>query len=252
MITISNDAWEIRNISGVVFDKDGTLIDSHIYWGRIIEKRARSIMGTFYLPDTFYDNLCLQMGYSTSSRRLLPEGPIALVGREVVINILCDYLKSINVDTDEDELSEIFISTHMEFEKEMPKYVHILPGVKNFIQELINHNIKLSLVTSDSLHLTNQILYQLKIKEYFEIIIGKESTKESKSTGVPATKAVEAMKLDPNKVICVGDAPVDAIMAKKSGLQACICITTGQTGQRELQEHSPYIIETMEQLRIGY
>ena len=42
MIDIKVNGEVIRNIEGVIFDKDGTLTDSHIYWSEIIRRRAKN------------------------------------------------------------------------------------------------------------------------------------------------------------------------------------------------------------------
>ena len=41
-IKIGNEI--IKNIDTVLFDKDGTIIDSNIYWGEIIKRRSKKII----------------------------------------------------------------------------------------------------------------------------------------------------------------------------------------------------------------
>ena len=41
MIKISSTDWEIDNIEAVLFDKDGTFIDLHFFWGKMTEMRAK-------------------------------------------------------------------------------------------------------------------------------------------------------------------------------------------------------------------
>ena len=40
---------DIKNISTIIFDKDGTLTDSHIYWAEIIYLRSNAIIDEFNL-----------------------------------------------------------------------------------------------------------------------------------------------------------------------------------------------------------
>ena len=44
MIKISSADWEIDNIGAVFFDKDGTFIDLHYFWGKMTEMRAKEVI----------------------------------------------------------------------------------------------------------------------------------------------------------------------------------------------------------------
>ena len=51
--------WIIKNVDTVLFDKDGTFIDAHVYWGRIIELRIQAVMNFYQIDDKYFDELCL-------------------------------------------------------------------------------------------------------------------------------------------------------------------------------------------------
>ena len=43
MVNFRINDENLSGIEGVIFDKDGTLTDSHIYWSEIIRRRANKI-----------------------------------------------------------------------------------------------------------------------------------------------------------------------------------------------------------------
>ena len=250
MISIKTDTWCIDNIDAVVFDKDGTIIDSHLYWGRIIERRAKALLSAYSLPYEYFDALCLTMGYSVDQKRLQPGGPIALVDRDRVIDIVNEFLRVMKVDSDVEQISELFAIEHKLFTHELLDYIDFLPGVAKFLSQLNDSKIKMAIVTSDSVCNSELILKHLGIDQYFRVIIGKESTAASKITGVPVMKALEQMGVESQRTICIGDAPVDIIMAIKSECLAGIGVTSGQLPADELLKHTKYVISSMAELEI--
>lgn len=252
MVSLHADNWKIDGIKGILFDKDGTLIDSHIYWGRIIERRAVSIIKFYSLSDDAFPGLCLAMGYSLENKKLRPEGPIALVSREGVIDILQEYLLSKGVPSSKSTLSDLFVKEHEAFMDELFNYIKELPGVRKFLMELKRYSIKTAVVTTDTIRNTHEILRYLEIDDLFDVVIGKESTKEPKITGIPANEALRLLNLRPDEVVCIGDAPMDLIMAQKSGLKEGIGVASGQIGYEALKEHSPFVASSMQELEISY
>lgn len=250
MISVYADNWRLNGISGVLFDKDGTLMDSHVYWGRIIERRAAAIIDFYNLSKDLFAELCLSMGYCLSNRRLRPEGPIALVSREEVIEVVIAFLQTRSVTASAKVLSELFVREHEAFLEEIFDYIRILPGVRDLLVQLKQHGVKTAVVTTDTVRNTGEILRYLELDDLFAAVVGKESTEEPKITGVPAIAALKMLDLQADQVVCIGDAPMDLIMAQKSDLKAGIGVATGQITSAALRDYSPYNVASMEQLTI--
>ena len=49
MINLKTDKWTISNIDTILFDKDGTFIDLHYFWGKMTEMRVEEIIQKFNL-----------------------------------------------------------------------------------------------------------------------------------------------------------------------------------------------------------
>lgn len=251
MISFFTDDWRVQGISGVLFDKDGTLMDSHVYWGRIIERRAAAIIDHYGLAGDLFADLCKAMGFSLDRRLLLPEGPIALVSREEVLDIVASFLCSRGGHASVNVLSELFVREHEAFLEEIYNYSNILPGVTDLLLLLKDCGVKTAVVTTDTVKNTEEILRYLGLDTLFAAVIGKESTKEPKVTGVPALAALKMLDVQADQAVCIGDAPMDLIMAQKSGLKAGIGVATGQITSAVLQNYTPYCAASMQEFKIG-
>lgn len=250
MINLVGPNWKIKNIKAIIFDKDGTIINNDIYWGAVIRMRSRELVKELKLDRFYYKKICKVLGFSIKNKRLLQNGPIALVSREEVIDILFNFFYKNNINISKDRISNIFIKVHKKISRDVYKYTKILPRVKDFFNKLEKENIKLALVTADSSKNAEKIMRHLKLEKKFDLIIGKESTKEPKSSGIPAIRACKLLKVKTSETICIGDAYMDIIMAKNAKLISSIIVSTGQTPYSQLKKQNKYTIKSLSQLSI--
>ena len=69
MISLKTTDWEIKNIDTVLFDKDGTFINLHYFWGKMTELRAKEVIKKFNLNQNVLSNLCLELGYNIETKK---------------------------------------------------------------------------------------------------------------------------------------------------------------------------------------
>jgi phosphoglycolate phosphatase len=250
VVSISANGWKLDGVSAILFDKDGTFVDSHQYWGKIIFHRSKAICEAFHLDTSYIENLEVVMGFSRSLGRLLSTGPIALVSRDEVIEFVTQYLLTQNVKASKLQVSEIFEHVHHEMEK-IDDHIKLIPEALPLFKSLKERGIKLAVVTTDAIKNTEMTLELLGLRSYFSAIVGRESCQEPKASGVPATIALSKLGISSQKSICVGDAPMDMQMALKSGCQACIGVATGQVSEYDLRKVTPYVVGNLSQLSIA-
>lgn len=250
MISLAGDGWRVDGIAAVLFDKDGTLIDSHAYWGAIIRRRARAAVEAFGLPGDRYDGLCGSMGLDLATGRLRPEGPIALVSREEVIRAVRGHLATLGVDAAELALADLFVREHAAFLSEIHDHVRLLPGVRPLLDALRGAGVRTAVVTTDAVANTRETLRHLGIDGCFDAVIGKESAPEGKPAPGPALAALAALGASAGETACVGDAPMDLLMSRNAGLLACIGVATGQVPPEDLARHTPFVARSLEELAV--
>ena len=100
MIKLNTEKWSIENIKTVLFDKDGTFIDLHFFWGKMTQLRALELI-------------------KIKAQRNIPE-PITKIAREI-----CDACKC--------ELVGVIGNKILVFKPtEKPKFAHLLDNYKYY------------------------------------------------------------------------------------------------------------------------
>jgi phosphoglycolate phosphatase len=249
MITLKHRDWELNNIEAIIFDKDGTITDVHLYWGEIIKMRAESIIQENGLPRLYKTILEYKMGYDSSSKKLLPNGPIALVGRNEVIKIINEYLCKNGVKSTEAYIGDLFNYVHKKFtETKLDECIKIIPCVKDFLNNIQN-KASLFLLTSDTKVNAIKGMKKLDLIDNFLNIYGKEDSKEDKITGNICNEILNKYKLNPNNVIAIGDTNTDIMMSKNAKIKACIGVATGQVPISKLD--TLYRCNNLSEIKVG-
>lgn len=241
---------KFENIDTVFFDKDGTFIDSHIYWGELIERRIRAAIKFYGIKADCFDDLCLSLGYDRCLKKLVEAGPIALLPREDIIASLTQRLGKFGIQPTNEDISAIFNEVHLDFQEDMFDYVKLLDGAVELFELLKNKGLKLAVVTSD-IHINAvKIVDYLNLNQYFDLIIGKDDCDEPKRTGKPALVALEKINSKREHTIAVGDAPMDSDMARMAGLKGSVLVATGQIPVEKLKLHSDFSVESLMELSV--
>ena len=249
MIKIISDYWEIDNIDTVLFDKDGTFIDLHYFWGKMTEMRAEKVIEEFSIEKANFEKLCNYLGYDIETKKMNPDGITALYSRVKIIEIFRDKLEELDIKTTNKKLTEIFDSVSLEFYENINEYTKPIVEAIEFIKELKELGIKLGIVTSDSIESTNITLKNFGWEDLFDVVIGRESSNETKESGIPTKMALKKLNASPQSTIMIGDAPMDYISAKNAEIKKTILVTTGQVSKNELLKYSPYVVNSLKDLR---
>ncbi len=250
MINLRTKDWEIKNIETVLFDKDGTFIDLHYFWGKMSELRGEEIIKRFNLSQEILPQLCFFLGYDTNSGKMLSDGITALYSRQTIIEIFTKNLSEIGVQTSEKEIEKIFDEVNNIFYKEMEKYTKPIDSAIEFIKKLRTYGIKTGIVTSDSIESTNLTLKYFGWEDLFDVVVGRESTKETKESGEGVKLALEMLRAKPETCVMVGDAPMDYLAGTNGGVNKVILVSTGQIEKESLAKSSKYCVKSLEEVEI--
>lgn len=245
MLNLSTKDWYIDNIETVIFDKDGTFIDLHYFWGKMTELRALEVIKYYNITSTNCDTLCNFLGYDITNGKMLSDGITALYSRSKIIEIFKANLEDIGVIATKEELEHLFDKVSTAFYENMQKYTKPINEAIEFIKKLHARGIKLGIVTADSVTSTNLTLKQFGWEEYFDVVIGRESSTSTKESGIPTIMALEKLNAHPKTTVMIGDSPTDMISAKNAGIESTILVATGQISADELKKHSLYVTDTL-------
>lgn len=251
MINLITQDWEIQDIDTIFFDKDGTFIDLHYFWGKMTELRVQEIINRFNIDSGMFSQLCMYLGFNNKTGIMLKDGITALYSRPKIIEIFKNDLKTCGVNTSNKELEEIFDSVSKNFYENMHNYTKPIENAINFIKTVKKLGIKTGIITSDSLESTNLTLQHFGWEALFDTVIGRESTAESKESGIGVKMALEILKSSPQNSVMIGDAPMDYLAAKNAGIEKTILVSTGQIEKSELLKTSSYVVDDLKEIKTG-
>ena len=250
MINIVSKNFRLNNIEGIIFDKDGTLTDSSVYWSEIIKRRSQKIKNDFLLSQEDYYQLIRTMGLDISTNKLLPEGPIAIKSRGEVIKKIIYYLGEKNIQVGKEYFEGTFKEIHTNFSKESYKFIVPIKPAYELIKILKKFKVKLFLITSDTKYNADETINCLQINDHFDLVIGGDSGFGDKKMGLSCKYICKEFNLNNNQVISIGDAPVDNEMAINSNLKASILVESGQIKIKTLSKFSEFCISDLSQIKI--
>lgn len=248
MVCFQTENWIIKDIKTVLFDKDGTFIDLHYFWGKMTEMRVNEIISRYNLKPEYFEVLCNRLGYDVKNKKMLSDGITALYSRSKIIELFLKDLKNYNLDLTKEDLEQIFDSVSNEFYINLTNYIKPIESAICFIKKLKNIGVKLGIVTADSVESTILTLKHLNLENYFDTVIGRESTPETKESGIPVKLAVKNLNANKNTTVMIGDAPTDSIAAKNAGINNSILVSSGQVSTQELFNYTDFAVTSLSEI----
>jgi phosphoglycolate phosphatase len=131
--------------------------------------------------------------------------------------------------------------------------VHLIPGAADALKELAVKGLRLALVTStlrEYMAIKLVPLAEAGIETLFEIVITADDVQNKKPHAEPLVMCSDKLGLAPGRCIYVGDTRVDVKAAKAAGMQAA-AVLTGFDDYAALEREKPdVIIESVSDLKV--
>ncbi|MDQ4029760.1 MAG: HAD-IA family hydrolase [Actinomycetota bacterium] len=204
----------------VLFDLDGTVIDS----GPIIVASMRHAARTVLGRDVEQDVLTAAVG-----------GP----GLVAQMRLL-----------DEERVDEL-VRVYREHNEPLHSELQACEGILDVLQDLKAEGRRLGIVTAKrraTVALAFEVLPDLE--PLFDVVVGADETERHKPHPDPILHALEELRANADTAAYVGDSPFDVAAAKAAGVFAVAVTWGGIHGEPRLTaEHPDAIVDTAEELR---
>ncbi|MFF2091597.1 HAD family hydrolase [Paenibacillus sp. NPDC058174] len=216
-------------IEGILFDKDGTLMDfihTWGYWGERLLARFSSLLeekGLSPLPakDSLLGTFGGETGTITDYDR---NGPLAMGTIEEQIAILAWQGYQAGLSWAESKEMAYASKSYADRALEEARQARLLPDLLPFLEQCRNNGLKLAVVTADDTEPAIRHLEWLGIREYFTACVGNDVVGRGKPFPDMAELACRELGLSCSQVVVIGDTNGDMRMAKAAGAVAAIGI----------------------------
>lgn len=194
-----------HNIRAVLFDLDGTLIDSAPDLGAAADK-MRTDRGIPSLPPDRYRPMAGAgaRGMLGEAFGLTPEHP--------------DY----------EVLREEFFAN---YERRMTHLTTIFDGVGQLIEQLLQRQMVWGVVTNKSARFTEPLTLAMPLFATARTVVSGDTTPHAKPHPAPLLEAASRLGLDPNSCIYVGDDERDIVAGRAAGMGTVVA-TYGYLGAK--------------------
>jgi phosphoglycolate phosphatase len=205
----------------LIFDLDGTLIDSALDLGLSVNA-ARRHMG---MPE-------LDLGLINS---YVGDGAPVLIRR---------VMGSDAPDETVQTALEFFLAFYRTHALEHTK---LYPGVREPLEELYRRGKTLAVLTNKPVRISTDIMAALGLADKLYRVYGGNSFEQKKPDPIGVTTLMSETGIGPAETMFVGDSHVDMQTARNAGVAAC-GVTWGFQTERMLAEKPDVVIDEMRQL----
>ncbi|WP_088103169.1 HAD family hydrolase [Halalkalibacter urbisdiaboli] len=172
--------FEISQVKGVLFDLDGTLINSEWLGTESYNYGIQKIL----------------------NKELTKSEKQYLLGKP--FNALNDLFPFLTV-TETEKIIEETLGYYRKYNHQIKEY----EGIKEMLKGLKDKGYKLGLVTAKLKNNATKELENTGLFPFFEVIMGKEDCNEFKPSPVPLLQMAEKLYLEPFECLYIGDQPTD-------------------------------------------
>ncbi|RUT28691.1 HAD family hydrolase [Paenibacillus zeisoli] len=241
-------------ITSILFDKDGTLLEFLMLWGRWAEAVNRSMteklaqldftlpVGPAGLLGTIQDEQGRVTGYDKT-------GPLAMASEEETLGLLAWQLYAAGIPWNEAirQVQEI-CSSAMDQVRTSGE-VQPMEGLISLLDQCKALGIRLAVVTTDSTENARQHLQAMSIEHYFDCVVGRERVKNGKPAADMVELACAELGTLPGEAAVVGDSNADMQMGKAAGAAITIGYGKGEEARGYLLD-ADYLISSYLELVI--
>jgi pyrophosphatase PpaX len=205
--------------SAILFDLDGTLIDS-----------------TKLIVDSYHHTMQVHRG------RAFPDSDwIAGLGTPLRVQFR-------RFTSDEDEVQRM-IATYREWNlAHHDTMVRGFPGAVETVRDLKARGAKLAIVTSKNRHGVERGLALCSFDGLFDVIVTSDDLEASKPDPAPVRTALAALGVGPATALLVGDSPHDIAAGRDAGTKTAACLWGPFERDRLAAEHPDYYLHSFQEL----
>jgi phosphoglycolate phosphatase len=220
----NNKRKTLQNISAILLDFDGTMIDS-----------TKAILETFKTIT------------KKNSIKYSREGVMSLMGIT-----LEETIAQLYPETSKEKQRKLIDDYREEYQKIHLEQSNLFPCVIPLIREFQKSRLTVIVATNKTKFLVKELLDHHRISNFFHYIITGEDVPKPKPAPDMILKAISELNISKEKCVFIGDSPTDILAGANAGIQV-IAVATGPYNHTQLLKEKPYaVIQNLQQLSIKF
>lgn len=227
-------------ISGILFDKDGTLFDFEATWRHVIE----SVLDTLAHDPALWSTMALEGGYEPQQRRFLPGSPVVASTTAEIARLWAKFRPDLGATRIERLLDDTGLEALSDPQALYPTAAD-LPGL---LAGLRSAGYMLGVATHDSERGARIQLGAAGAVSAFDFIAGYDSGHGLKPGPGMLLAFAEATGISPAEVVMVGDSRHDLEVARSAGAAMAVGVLTGPATHDDLAPYADHILPSIEHL----
>lgn len=225
-------------IAGVLFDKDGTLIDVNATW---IPIYRQAFMDLFDTDLAGAEERMARIGYDKASDTLIAGSILAGGTTRQMVDVLWPGL------AEEEAAAKVHRLDHGYRDLVSRHLVPLMP-LEPILSDLRSMGLKLGVATND-VHLSARAhMTQAGVIAHFEDIIGADTVPVPKPSGNMIRRFAEITGLAPSSIAMVGDNHHDMEEARNGGAGLAIAVLSGNAAHEDIAHLADYTLESVAEL----
>lgn len=231
---------DLNAIRGILFDKDGTLIEMDPMWLPAWENAAHEVATRAGQP-VLADAMLRKTGYHRATGTFDPNATLVT---GTVLDII-DAWGTVLEDKAPRDLEPMLLEVFAEASTRDPVPV---ADVKALLGSLRRKGYILGAATNDSTRKMQRMVDHLGLAGDLAFHCGADAGHGGKPGPGMALAFCHETGIPPEQVLTVGDSIVDALMTRAAGLGAAIGVRTGDRLTREQEQIFDIVIDSIEDL----
>jgi phosphoglycolate phosphatase len=225
-------------IRGILFDKDGTLIDVIGTWLPVYrEMLAEAFPGR----QGHWDAVLLESGYDPEANNFKANSLMAAGTTDQLVDLWWPGLP-------EKERRLMIERVDRDFRTRSVKYLRPLIELEPLFQDLKARNMRIGIATNDNEASARNHVRLLKLDHVVDFVAGYDSVKRAKPADDMVHAFCQACSLEPANVAVVGDNPHDLEMAHSAGAGLAIGVLSGNSTSEDFGRLADAVLGSIAEL----
>jgi len=230
----------------IIFDKDGTLIDFDAMWGGWTLQLAERVETSAKI--NMREALCECYGYDRARRKILPDGKLTCTPMWRLRELLAETARSLGCSNAEAES----LVEQAWFVPDPVTLAKPLTDIRALFGNIHQRGIQIAIATTDDRGATQAMLQAFGVTDLVASMVCADDGIPAKPAPDMVTALCARMKVEPSKVIVIGDTVADLQMARSAGAGLVIGVLSGVGSLANLTPLADFLMDTVDTLQDSF